>query len=78
LIEFRQELREKKNGKSQEVQKTPKFTPDEVLAYTESVSDWESEVDRIRYVEKSKVPGLIVYIDWLVSRQLETKILFAC
>lgn len=71
LIKFNKELREKENSKPEELQTRPAFAPDQVFAYTESVTNWESEVDRIQYVEKSKVPGLVVYIDWFVLRQSE-------
>ncbi|KAI7902595.1 uncharacterized protein BX663DRAFT_509779 [Cokeromyces recurvatus] len=35
-----------------------------VFNYTNTVEDWESEVASIDYVERSKIPGLIVYIRW--------------
>lgn len=40
------------------------FSEQEVFAYTSSVSDWEEAVDSIEYIEKSKIPGLVVYINW--------------
>lgn len=35
-----------------------------VFEYTESIEDWESEVDEIAYIEKAKIPGFIVYVNW--------------
>ncbi|KAI8051828.1 hypothetical protein BDF21DRAFT_432195 [Thamnidium elegans] len=35
-----------------------------VFKYTSSVIDWESNVDCIVYVEKSKLSGLVVYVKW--------------
>lgn len=40
------------------------MSADKVFEYTNSVQDWESEVESIVYVEKSKLPGLVVYIKW--------------
>lgn len=44
----------------------PKDTTDieKVFEYTNSVLDWESNVDSITYVEKSKLSGLVVYVKW--------------
>ncbi|KAI9485551.1 MAG: hypothetical protein EXX96DRAFT_545555 [Benjaminiella poitrasii] len=45
----------------------PKQNPlleETVFNYTNSVKDWELEISSIDYVEKSKIPGLIVYIQW--------------
>ncbi|KAI8646190.1 hypothetical protein BD408DRAFT_410356 [Parasitella parasitica] len=43
----------------------PKLSSEkEVFKYTRSVYDWETAVDSIEYVEKSKIPGLLVYINW--------------
>lgn len=48
------------------LQQRPKslMSADKVFEYTNSVQDWESEVESIVYVEKSKLPGLVVYIKW--------------
>lgn len=35
-----------------------------VFEYTNSVDDWESNVECIVYVEKSKLSGLVVYVKW--------------
>lgn len=40
------------------------FSEQEVFAYTNSVYDWEEAVDSIEYIEKSKIPGLLVYVNW--------------
>lgn len=37
---------------------------DKVFEYTNSVKDWESSVDSITYVEKTKLSGLMVYVKW--------------
>lgn len=37
---------------------------DKVFQYTNSVKDWESSVEKITYVEKTKLSGLIVYVQW--------------
>jgi hypothetical protein len=73
LLKYKQEQREKRNGKAEKPRKKPQFSPEEVFAYTKSVSNWESEVDQIRYMERSKVPGFMVYIDWLVLKKFEIK-----
>lgn len=41
-----------------------KADDDQVFQYTRSVTDWEAAVDCITYVEKSKLPGLVVYVKW--------------
>lgn len=40
------------------------YTEEQVFTYTNSVYDWETAVDSIEYIEKSKIPGLLVYINW--------------
>jgi hypothetical protein len=40
------------------------YTEEQVFTYTSSVYDWEAVVDSIEYIEKSKIPGLLVYINW--------------
>ena len=37
---------------------------DKVFEYTNSITDWEEAVESIDYVERSKLPGLVVYISW--------------
>jgi hypothetical protein len=44
----------------------PLISADKVFEYTDSVTDWEEAVDSIAYVEKAKLPGLVVYIKWYV------------
>lgn len=41
-----------------------KADDEQVFQYTKSVTDWEEAVDCITYVEKSKLPGLVVYVKW--------------
>ncbi|KAI9282174.1 hypothetical protein BY458DRAFT_167609 [Sporodiniella umbellata] len=30
----------------------------------EAIEDWEKAVDKIVYIEKSKLPGFLVYVQW--------------
>ncbi|KAI9361041.1 hypothetical protein BD770DRAFT_361519 [Pilaira anomala] len=49
----------------QAIQKKNHFMDaDQVFEYTNSVTDWESNVESITYVEKSKLSGLVVYVKW--------------
>ncbi|KAI8082666.1 uncharacterized protein B0P05DRAFT_537942 [Gilbertella persicaria] len=60
VIRYKKQL----GNKNIETRRPSIVTREEVFRYTNSVQDWESQVDKIAYVERSKVPGLIVYIDW--------------
>ncbi|CAO3646784.1 unnamed protein product [Mucor fragilis] len=66
-LEWPEAVRRYKNNIQTNTYDLPKpkmFSEQEVFAYTSSVSDWEEAVDSIEYIEKSKIPGLVVYINW--------------
>jgi hypothetical protein len=37
---------------------------DDFFTYLESIEDWEEAVDKIVYVEKCKLPGFLIYVEW--------------
>ncbi|KAG1052016.1 hypothetical protein G6F49_010731 [Rhizopus delemar] len=37
---------------------------DDFFAYLESIEDWEEAVDKIVYIEKCRLPGFLIYVEW--------------
>ncbi|KAI8328681.1 hypothetical protein EDC96DRAFT_69520 [Choanephora cucurbitarum] len=64
VIEFKKQLELHQTIIREEPHLSPSPTRDQIFRYTNSVKDWESHVASISYMERSKVPGFIVYVDW--------------
>ncbi|KAI8382288.1 hypothetical protein BD560DRAFT_220031 [Blakeslea trispora] len=64
VIEFKKRIASQQTLTTEKMQLDNTPTEDEVFRYTNSVKDWESHVASISYIERSKVPGFIVYVDW--------------
>jgi hypothetical protein len=60
----RDQINNNNNNNNNNTSLIPVVNSELVLDYVNSVENWEEAVESITYVEKSKLPGLVVYVKW--------------
>ncbi|CAO3703624.1 unnamed protein product [Rhizopus stolonifer] len=64
LKEYLKDLKEKAPKKTYDFGSAHLEENDAFFNNLESIEDWEKEVDSIVYIEKCKLPGFLVYVQW--------------